>query len=132
MWFMLTGNPTFMGSIASVIAKHLDRTPPFDDLAILPSEVVAVLRRMLEKDRENRIQTAVALRTELRACIERLGIRQVPEELSISGELNFETIALSTTPRPVPLPAPSELVTARYRLIKDPDPENPRHTFYRV
>jgi serine/threonine protein kinase len=130
LWFMLTGKPTFMGSIASVIAQHLDRTPPFDDLAILPSDVVAVLRRMLEKDRENRIQTAVALRTELKACIERLGIRQVPEELSISGELNFETIALSTTPRPVPLPAPGELVKGRYRLIEDLDPENPRHTFY--
>src|SRR6202023_4176007 len=56
LWFMLTGRPTFLGSVASVIAQHLDRTPPFDDLAILPSEVVAVLRRMLEKDRANRIQ----------------------------------------------------------------------------
>jgi serine/threonine protein kinase len=130
LWFMLTGKPTFIGSIASVIAQHLDRTPPFDDLAILPSEVVAVLRRMLEKDRENRIQTAVALRTELKACIERLESRQVPEQLSISGELNFETIALNTTTRSVPMPAPNELVKGRYRLIEDLDPANPRHTFY--
>jgi serine/threonine protein kinase/formylglycine-generating enzyme required for sulfatase activity len=130
LWFMLTGKPTFVGSIASVIAQHLDRTPPFDDLAILPREVVAVLRQMLEKDRENRIQTAAALRGALKACTEKLRSRQVPEELSISGEGNFETIALHATPRSVSLPAPGEMVQGRYRLIEDLDPANPRHTFY--
>src|SRR5258708_7765239 len=110
LWFMLTGKPTFIGSIASVTAQHLDRSPPFDDLAILPSAVVAVLRRMLEKNRENRIQTAVALRTELRPFIQRPALLLLPEALSISGELNFETIALSTTPRPVPLPPPGALL----------------------
>ena len=85
LWFMLTGKPTFVGSIASVIAQHLDRAPPFDDLAILPSEVVAVLRQMLEKERENRIQTPAALRTQLKACIEKLRGREVPEGLSLSG-----------------------------------------------
>src|SRR6201987_3175481 len=78
LWFMLTSKPTFVGSIASVIAQHLDRTPPFDDLAILPREVVAVLRQMLEKDRDNRIQTPAALRAELKACAEKLRTRQVP------------------------------------------------------
>ena len=130
LWFMLTGKPTFIGSIASVIAQHLDRTPPFDDLAILPSEVVTVMRRMLEKDRANRIQTAVALRTELKTCIERLETRKAPEQLSISGELNFETIALNSTTQSIPWPAPGELVKERYRLIEDLDPEHPRHTFY--
>jgi serine/threonine protein kinase len=130
LWFMLTGKPTFVGSIASVIAQHLDRTPPFDDLAILPREVVAVLRQMLEKDRESRIQTAAALRGALKACIEKLRSRQVSEDLSISGEGNFETIALHATPRAVSLPAPGEMVQGRYRLIEDLDPANPRHTFY--
>jgi serine/threonine protein kinase len=129
LWFMLTGKPTFVGSIASVIAQHLDRSPPFDDLAILPREVVAVLRQMLEKDRENRIQTPVALRVALKACIEKLRTRPVPEDLTISGEVNFETIALNT-PRSISLPAPGEMVQGRYRLIEDLDPANPRHTFY--
>ena len=130
LWFMLTSKPTFVGSIASVIAQHLDRAPPFDDLAILPREVVAVLRKMLEKDRDNRIQTPAALRAELKACAEKLRRRQAPEEISISGEVNFETIAINTAPRSVSLPAPGELVQGRYRLIEDLDPENPRHTFY--
>ena len=57
LWYMLTGKPTFMGSMASVIAQHLEKTPAFDSLAILPAQVVAVLRRMLEKDKTKRIQT---------------------------------------------------------------------------
>jgi serine/threonine protein kinase len=130
LWFMLTGKPTFVGSIASVIAQHLDRAPPFDDLAILPSEVVAVLRQMLEKDRENRIQSAVALRSQLKDCMQKLQSRQLAENLSISGDVNFETILLSAAPRSASLPAPGEFVKGRYRLIEDLDPENPRHTFY--
>jgi serine/threonine protein kinase len=130
LWFMLTGKPTFVGSIASVIAQHFDRTPPFDDLAILPREVVTVLRRMLEKDRESRIQTPAALRAELKACIEKLQRRQAPEESSISGDVNFETIALSAAARSVSLPVLGEIVKGRYRLIEDLDPANPLHTFY--
>jgi len=130
LWFMLTGKPTFVGSIASVIAQHFDRTPPFDDLAILPREVVTVLRQMLEKDRESRIQTPVVLRTELKACIEKLQTRQPPEDASISGNINFETITLSNAPRSDSFPAPGETVQGRYRLIEDLDPANPRHSFY--
>src|SRR6478609_1845546 len=70
LWYMLTGKPTFMGSMASVIAQHLEKTPAFESLAILPTQVVSVLRRMLEKDRTQRIQTAAQLRMELRRCIE--------------------------------------------------------------
>ena len=51
LWYMLTGKPTFMGSMASVIAQHLEKTPAYDSLAILPAQVVSVLRRMLEKTR---------------------------------------------------------------------------------
>jgi len=48
LWFMLTGKPTFMGSVASVIAQHLDKPPAFESLAVLPTSVVNVLRKMLE------------------------------------------------------------------------------------
>jgi len=84
-----------MGSVASVIAQHMDRTPPFDELAILPAEVVAVLRRMLEKDRGRRIQTPTALRSELRFCIERLRRREPKPNLSEFGERNLENLSLA-------------------------------------
>ena len=38
LWYMLTGKPTFKGSLASVIAQHLDKAPPFETLASLPSQ----------------------------------------------------------------------------------------------
>jgi serine/threonine protein kinase len=130
LWFMLTGKPTFMGSVASVIAQHMDRTPPFDELAILPAEVVAVLRRMLEKDREQRIQTPTALRSELRFCIERLRIREPQPSLSEFGLGSFETITLSTSSRIELLPQVGTLVKERYRLIEDLDPANPGHSYH--
>ena len=63
-----------MGSMASVIAQHLEKTPAFDSLAILPAQVVAVLRRMLEKDKAKRLQTPLEVRLELRSCIESLSV----------------------------------------------------------
>jgi serine/threonine protein kinase len=62
LWFMLTGKPTFMGSVASVIAQHLDKVPAFESLAVLPSCVVGVLRKMLEKDVDQRMQSPQELR----------------------------------------------------------------------
>ena len=103
LWFMLTGKPTFMGSIASVIAQHLDKAPEFASLAVLPAGVVAVLRRMLEKDVDRRIQTPAELRAELRQCIESLPA-SAPAERPLRVAANLETVALSsahglTTPR---------------------------------
>ena len=69
---MLTGKPPFIGSVASVIAQHLDKPPAFESLALLPTPVLNVLRRMLEKDVTARIQTPQELRTELKRCIETL------------------------------------------------------------
>src|ERR1700752_1428780 len=95
LWFMLTGKPTFVGSIASVIAQHLEKSPPFESLAILPAQVVAVLRRMLEKERSRRIQTPSELRKELRRCIDSLTAER-PKELQLTAPAeNCETIALS-------------------------------------
>jgi serine/threonine protein kinase len=130
LWFMLTGKPTFMGSVASVIAQHMDRMPPYDNLAILPAEVVAVLRRMLEKDPERRIQTPAALRSELRSCIERLKRHKPEPNLSEFGDANFDTIALTASPRTAFLPEIGTLIKERYRLIEDLDPANPGHSYH--
>jgi serine/threonine protein kinase len=130
LWFMLTGKPTFIGSMASVIAQHLDRAPPFDSLAILPAEIVSVLRRMLEKDRARRIQTAAELRSELRSCAERLRGQQAPEKLPRPGDWNFETIELTSTHASSLLPPAGALLKERYRLLEDLDPGNPGHSYH--
>jgi serine/threonine protein kinase len=129
LWYMLLGRPTFTGSVASVIAQHLDKSPPFEALAILPAEVVAVLRKMLEKDREQRIQTPLVLRNELKSCIERLRNLQTSAKPETT-EWNFDTIALSNTHSAALRPEVGWHLKERYRLIEDINPANPSHTFH--
>ena len=129
LWYMLLGRPTFTGSVASVIAQHLDKPPPFESLAILPVEVVAVLRKMLEKDREQRIQTPSVLRNELKSCIERLRNLQTSSQPETT-EWNFDTIALSNSHASALTPQVGWLLRERYRLIEDINPANPAHTFH--
>jgi serine/threonine protein kinase len=130
LWYMLTGKPTFMGSMASVIAQHLEKSPPFESLAILPAQVVVVLRRMLEKDRSRRIQTPSELRKELRRCIESLALEKVEEQPSVPPKDNFETIALSSSNLRRARPVAGMVLKKRYRLIEDVNPANPDHTFH--
>ncbi|HZC34203.1 MAG TPA: protein kinase, partial [Chthoniobacterales bacterium] len=129
LWFMLIGKPTFTGSVASVIAQHLDKPPPFEALAILPVEVVAVLRKMLEKDREQRIQSPAELRSELKSCIERL--RGSPPSAKLqTTEWNFDTIALTNPHAEALKPAMGWRLKGRYRLVEDINPASPARTFH--
>jgi serine/threonine protein kinase/formylglycine-generating enzyme required for sulfatase activity len=130
LWYMLTGKPTFMGSMASVIAQHMEKSPPFESLAILPAQIVGVLRRMLEKDRSRRFQTPSELRTELKRCIDSLAT-QHPKELQLTAPAeNCETIALSNPNLRSVRPESGALLKNRYRLIEDVNPANPGHTFH--
>jgi serine/threonine protein kinase/formylglycine-generating enzyme required for sulfatase activity len=130
LWYMLTGKPTFMGSMASVIAQHLEKTPAFDSLAILPTQVVAVLRRMLEKDKTKRFQTPSEVRSELRSCIDSLtGPRPAARPETKVGE-TFETIELTSRGAAELRPGPGSLLKNRYRLIEDVNPTNPNHVFH--
>jgi len=133
LWYMLTGKPTFMGSVASVIAQHLDKPPAFESLAVLPSCVVGVLRKMLEKDVEQRIQTPQDLRTELKRCIETLklaGIHSAPAADTMTYDEAFESIGLSSTHGLRPPPQAGTVLGERYRLIEDLAPEQPGRTFH--
>ncbi len=130
LWYMLTGKPTFTGSMASVIAQHLEKTPAFDSLAILPAQVVAVLRRMLEKDKAKRIQTPWELRLELKSCIESLIVPQSSARSETKTTETFETIELTSAGTLELRPEPGSLLNNRYRLIEDINPANPGHIFH--
>jgi serine/threonine protein kinase len=130
LWYMLTGKPTFMGSMASVIAQHLEKTPAFDSLAILPAQVVGVLRRMLEKDKTKRFQTPAEARVELRACIESLAVSRPSTRPETKTAETFETIELTGGRNLELRPGPGSLLKDRYRLIEDVNPTNPGHIFH--
>ena len=132
LWFMLTGRPTFMGSVASVIAQHMEKVPSFESLAVLPAHVVAVLRRMLEKDVNLRYQNPSEVKADLKRSIELLrssqsSARGIPLP---SMEETFETIALSSTRGLSEAPGVGAMLGERYRLIEDLNPANPNHTFH--
>jgi serine/threonine protein kinase len=130
LWYMLTGKPTFMGSMASVIAQHLEKTPAYDSLAILPAQVVSVLRRMLEKDKTKRIQTPGELRLELKSCIENLSAPQPPTRPETKDVGTFETIELTSGHTLELRPEAGWLLKNRYRLVEDIGPANPGHIFH--
>ena len=69
LWFMLAGKAPFAGSLAQVMSQHLSKPPPFDDLPGLPPPVRPLLARMLEKNPDNRFQTATELRLETEKTI---------------------------------------------------------------
>jgi serine/threonine protein kinase len=130
LWYMLTGKPTFMGSMASVIAQHLEKTPAYDSLAILPVQVVSVLRRMLEKDKTKRIQTPWELRLELKSCIESLSVPQPAARPETKDAETFETIELTSGQALELRPEAGWVLKKRYRLVEDINPANPGHIFH--
>ncbi|HEV7869373.1 MAG TPA: serine/threonine-protein kinase, partial [Chthoniobacteraceae bacterium] len=69
LWFMLEGRPPFAGSLARVMSQALAVEPPWERLAGQPAAVIALLRRLLAKDREARPRAALALRQELDECL---------------------------------------------------------------
>ena len=133
LWFMLTSKPTFMGSVASVIAQHLDKMPSFESLAILPVSVVEVLRKMLEKDVDKRLQTPAELRAELKRCLEILKAADhaaEPSPQTLSYDEAFETVGLSSTHGLQPKACAGAVLGGRYRLIEDLHPANPGRAFH--
>jgi serine/threonine protein kinase len=98
LWFMLTGQPPFAGSLARLMSQTLFTEPPWEKLAGQPAPVLALLRRMLAKDRDQRPVSAAALRTETEHCLRALDA-PVPK----------------SEPRTVPAAPPNPLVT-RFRL----------------
>lgn len=74
LWYMLAGQTPFAGSMAQVMSQHLAKAPPFERLANVPAPVAAVLRRMLEKERENRPQTPSELRQEVEKAIAQIRV----------------------------------------------------------
>lgn len=118
---MLTGQPPFDGkSITALMSQHLTKAPPsLSEMPAVPTfapELEAIVKKMLEKEREDRFQDAASLRHAL---------EQLPEQLTSNAPNN--NLALATAPtsamestlkiheRRTP-PAPTLLVEAKERF----------------
>ena len=77
LWYLLTGEAPFTGSLASVFAQHLGSEPPWEKLRPFPKRIRSLLRRMLRKEPSQRPASAVELRREIEQCIDDVERREV-------------------------------------------------------
>lgn len=125
LWFMLTGQPPFRGSLAQVMHQHLAKPPPFDELAALPPEVIDLLRRMLEKNPANRFQTPLELRKAIEGIQNKLPAPEAPKSPAADQEQSFATLVEAGDFPTAPLSQEEE--ESRSNLAKSasgPDPDS--------
>jgi TPR repeat protein len=72
LWYLLTGQTLYTGSLARVMIGHISETPAFDRL-IAPPSLRALLRRLLAKNVADRPQTPEGLLTEIQVAASQLG-----------------------------------------------------------
>ena len=101
LWYMLAGQTPFAGSMAQVMSQHLAKPPPFERLASIPPPVAVLLRRLLEKDRDQRPQTPSELRQEIEKAIAqiRAGGPADPLAAAVDPE-DFATVLEDAPTRP--------------------------------
>src|SRR5271165_1878748 len=97
LYFMLTGQSPFSGSVGQVMSQHLYKPLPMERLTSLPRCVVSLLQRMMEKDRNNRPQTPQELQKAILACLEEIHPASA-RTAHKTGETTsaFETLVLSS------------------------------------
>ncbi len=101
LWHMLTGGVPFTGTMQQIMAKHQMQPPPWAALADVPEPVVALLRRLLEKQPEDRYQTPRELREAIRAAETRMtgAEKSAAGVITVSAALSpiTESLTLGTT-----------------------------------
>src|SRR5258708_13088453 len=97
LWHMLTNTTPFSGSPIQVAGHHLQARLPMDRLRHLSLPVVSLVTDLLEKDPDNRPQTAGELLTLLKSTIKSLA--------------NPLVIPLRKVPKPPSFPSSSQLPT---------------------
>jgi hypothetical protein len=70
LWFMLSGQTPYTGSLAQVMSGHLHASLPIDRLSGLPEPLTNLFKRLMAKNPGDRPPTASAAREEILACRE--------------------------------------------------------------
>ena len=125
LYYMISGRPPYSGSVAQIMSQHLYKPLPLEPLEGLPSCVVQLVQRMMEKDRANRPQTPTDLRQEVVRCIEALQANATATNRR-SGAIQRlaeqpETLATEafSTDRPAATSAAPTVLARRYQLTRD-------------
>ncbi|OAI42002.1 hypothetical protein AYO41_04940 [Verrucomicrobia bacterium SCGC AG-212-E04] len=86
LWYALRGSPPFGGtSFVRVAAQHLSKPPPFEELVDAPPQLIALLARMLAKDREDRPADPSELRREIEATVRAITATAAPSTVAAAA-----------------------------------------------
>ena len=120
-FYILAGRPPFTGSPGEVMSKHLYKPVPLERLVGVPPPAVALVGKLMEKERENRPANAVELRVAIEQCLERLSPSTLARQRTSEAQTTF---SMDTPPGPGEKTAPRE----RYNLLKrlDQTPQGER------
>jgi serine/threonine protein kinase/TPR repeat protein len=72
LYFVLTGQSPFSGSVGQIMSQHLYKPLPMEPLGSLPRSVGSLVQRMMEKDRLARPQTSQELQQAIVACLDEI------------------------------------------------------------
>src|SRR6516165_1823324 len=118
LYFTLTGQSPFSGSIGQVMSQQLYKPLPLGPLAHQPPCVVSLLQHMMEKDPNKRPQTPQDLQKAILTCIEEIRHQSFsglsPTENAIAA---FETLDLTTASRQPP--GVGAVLAQNYKLLEE-------------
>ncbi len=119
LWYMLTGQTPFAGSMAQVMSQQLSKPPPFEQFTHFPPPLATLLRRILEKDPSGRPQSPAELRTEIEACMAQLSESATAVEQAVGDEENFATLLEDVSGRAAESAwETGATIAARYRITE--------------
>jgi serine/threonine protein kinase/peptidoglycan/xylan/chitin deacetylase (PgdA/CDA1 family) len=131
LWYLLTGETPFTGSVREVMNAQVEKPSPFEQLTQVPDPVVALMRRMLEKKPEDRFQTPEELQEAVQQAASQLSTQfaVVPERISLKPNAEANTPSSANEPDALIAVAPDSsfdaylavqtgaILGGRYRLL---------------
>jgi len=92
LWYLISGKRPFSGTVGQVLIAQVVTPPPFEQLAQAPQPVIALLERMLRKNRDERFQTPQELQEAVEAAAAKLAFRIRCGAGTVSGRSRNDSI----------------------------------------
>jgi len=119
LWYMLTGQTPFAGSMAQVMSQHLSKPPPFEQFTSFPAPLAGLLRCMLEKDPAARPQSPAELRKAIEASMAQVSESPAAVAQAVGEEENFATLLEDASGRAAESAwETGATIAARYRITE--------------
>jgi hypothetical protein len=96
LYFVLTGQSPFSGSIGQIMSQHLYKPVPMEPLTSLPQCIASLIQQMMAKDRNARPQTAQDLQRAILVCLDEIrGTSSPGMQGTGAAQSAFETVDFS-------------------------------------